>query len=176
MSTVITLKTMRLHSSFTLQTLPVGISRQLFFHYFPLYDSQTENSLLCKNINKTFIAYSMHILSCQARVTVTSCFVYKVIRNLESIFHLCINPICRIGLILKWYIDSRQLMWSVKVNVLLNNCKQNITSLSLLVGTTVHVVCSYTCTLYELFTCKCKRKRLFKGIDNSISANLKTRM
>ena len=26
-------------------------------------------------------------------------FVYKVIRGLESIDHLCINPICRIGLI-----------------------------------------------------------------------------
>ena len=35
------------------------------------------------------------------------------------------------------YIDLRQLKWSVKVNVLLNNCKHNITSLSLLVGTTV---------------------------------------
>ena len=28
-------------------------------------------------------------------------FVYKVIRDLESIDHLCINPIRRIGLILK---------------------------------------------------------------------------
>ena len=33
-------------------------------------------------------------------------FVYKVIRDLESIDHLCINPIRRIGLIHKWYIDS----------------------------------------------------------------------
>ena len=48
---------------------------------------------------------------------VTSCFVYKVFRDLESIDHLR--------------------KWSVQVNVLLNNCKQNITSLSLLVGTTV---------------------------------------
>ena len=39
------------------------------------------------------------LLSCQPRVTVTSCFVYKVIRDLESIDHLCINPIHRIGLI-----------------------------------------------------------------------------
>ena len=29
----------------------------------------------------------------------TSCFVYKVIRDLKSIDHLCINPILRIGLI-----------------------------------------------------------------------------
>ena len=29
----------------------------------------------------------------------TPCFVYKVIRDLESIDHLCINPIHRIGLI-----------------------------------------------------------------------------
>ena len=36
---------------------------------------------------------------CQPRVMVTSCFVYKVIRDLESIDHLCINPILRIGLI-----------------------------------------------------------------------------
>ena len=42
-----------------------------------------------------------HLLSCQPRVTVTSCFVYEVNRELESIDHLCINPIRRIGLILK---------------------------------------------------------------------------
>ena len=41
------------------------------------------------------------VLSCQPRVTVTSCFVYKVIRNLELIDHRCINPIHRIGLIHK---------------------------------------------------------------------------
>ena len=67
----------------------------------------------------------------------TSCFVYKVIRDLESIDHLCINPILRIGLIHKWSIDSHLLKLSVQVNVLLYNCKQNTTSLSLLVGTTV---------------------------------------
>ena len=38
------------------------------------------------------------LLSCQPRVKVTSCFVYKVIRDLYSIDHLCINPIRRIGL------------------------------------------------------------------------------
>ena len=42
-----------------------------------------------------------HILSCQPRVTLTSCFVNKVIRDIESIDHLCINPIHRIGLIHK---------------------------------------------------------------------------
>ena len=77
------------------------------------------------------------LLSCQPRVTVTSCFVYKVIRVLWSIDHLCINPILRIGLIHKWSIDSYQLKWSVHASVLLSNCKQSITSLSLLVGTTV---------------------------------------
>ena len=65
----------------------------------------------------------------------TTCFVYKVIRDLESIDHLFINPIRRIGLIHKRSFNSR----SVQVNVLLNNCKQNIWSLSLLVGTTVIV-------------------------------------
>ena len=74
------------------------------------------------------------LLSCQPRVRVTSCFVYKVIRALESIDHLCINPIRRIGLIHMWSIDSHLLKWSVQVNVLLNNCKQNTTSLSLLAG------------------------------------------
>ena len=67
----------------------------------------------------------------------TSCFVYKVIRDLESIEHLYINPIHRIGLIHKCSIDSSWLKWIVQVNVLLNNCKQNMTSLSLLTGTTV---------------------------------------
>ena len=37
------------------------------------------------------------LLSCQPRVTVTSCFVYKVISDSESIDHLCITPIRRIG-------------------------------------------------------------------------------
>ena len=32
-----------------------------------------------------------HLLSCQPRVTVTPCSVYKVIMDLESIDHLCIN-------------------------------------------------------------------------------------
>ena len=45
----------------------------------------------------------------------------------------------RIGLIHKLSLDSRKLIWSAQVNVLLNNCKQNITQLSLLVGTTVHI-------------------------------------
>ena len=64
-------------------------------------------------------------------------FVYKVIRDFESIHHLCINLIRRIGVIHKLSLESRKLKWSVQVNVLLNNCKQNITSLSLLVGRTV---------------------------------------
>ena len=41
------------------------------------------------------------VLSCQPRVTVKACFVYKVNRDLESIHHLCINPIHGIGLIHK---------------------------------------------------------------------------
>ena len=32
-------------------------------------------------------------------------FVYKVLRDLQSIDQLCINPIRRIGLIHKWSID-----------------------------------------------------------------------
>ena len=41
------------------------------------------------------------LLSCQPIVTVTSCFVYTVIRDLELIDHLFINHIRRIGLIHK---------------------------------------------------------------------------
>ena len=41
------------------------------------------------------------LLSCQPRVTLTSGLVNKVIRDLESIDHLCITPIHRIGLIHK---------------------------------------------------------------------------
>ena len=33
------------------------------------------------------------LLSCHPRVTVTSCFAYKVTRNLKSIDHLCINHV-----------------------------------------------------------------------------------
>ena len=39
---------------------------------------------------------NMHVymvLACQPRMTVTSCFVYIVIRDLYLIDHLCINPI-----------------------------------------------------------------------------------
>ena len=79
-----------------------------------------------------------HILCCQPRVTVTSRFVYKVITDEESIDHLCINPIFRIGFIHKWSIDSRMLKWRKHISVSLSNCKQSITSLSLLVGTTLH--------------------------------------
>ena len=57
-------------------------------------------------------------------MTVTSCFVYNVIRDLYSIDHLCISPYLRIGLI---------------YHILLSNYKQKLMSLSLLVGTTVDV-------------------------------------
>ena len=52
------------------------------------------------------IVRNWKLLSCPPRVTVASCFVYKVIRDVESIDHLCINPIRGIGLIHKWSIDS----------------------------------------------------------------------
>ena len=42
---------------------------------------------------------SEHLLSCQPKVTVMSCYVYTVIRDIESLDHLYINPILRIGLI-----------------------------------------------------------------------------
>ena len=64
------------------------------------------------NVN-TYIVFiylerlSFNLLSCQPRVTVTTCFFYKVLRGLESIDHLCINPILWIGLIYKCSLDSR---------------------------------------------------------------------
>ena len=36
---------------------------------------------------------SFILVSCQSRVTVMSCFVYRVIRDLQSIDHMIINPI-----------------------------------------------------------------------------------
>ena len=54
----------------------------------------------------------------------TSYFVHNVIRDLIGLIHKC-------------YIDLRKFKWSVQVNSLLNNCKQNMTSLSLLAGRTV---------------------------------------
>ena len=83
--------------------------------------------------------YLYYILSCQPGVTVTLCFVCKVIRDFESICHLCINPIHRKGFIHKRSMDSHWLRWSVQVNVLLGNCRQGMMSLSLLVGTTVYI-------------------------------------
>ena len=44
---------------------------------------------LSKGLNYRFL------LSCQPKVTVASCFVYKVIMDFSSIDHLCINPIHR---------------------------------------------------------------------------------
>ena len=84
----------------------------------------------------------LYILSCQPRVTVTICFVYKVISDLESTDPLFINPIHRIGLMHKGSIDSRKQEWSVQINVSIKNYKQTVTSLSLslLVGTTVDTI------------------------------------
>ena len=58
----------------------------------------------CEDMSRVSIRYWQKeklVLSCQPRVTVTSGFVYKVIWGSESIDHLCINPIRRIGLIHK---------------------------------------------------------------------------
>ena len=81
-----------------------------------------------------------------------SCFVNKAIRDLESIDHLCINPICR--LTHKRFIDMHYLKWCVQGNVLLNNCKQNMTSLSLLVGRTV-TQAIFTLCIWDNLSCRC---------------------
>ena len=101
-----------------------------------------------------YLVVLRQLLSCQPSVTVTLCYVYKFVRDLESIDHLCINTIHRIGLIHKWSIDSSMLKWSVHISVLLSNCKQSITLLSLLVGTTVNASpLSLSQLKIKLFTC-----------------------
>ena len=57
-----------------------------------------KTSILPKYLSKIPTEYhsdtvfeQLQVLSCQPRVTVTPCFVYKVIRDLESIDHTCIN-------------------------------------------------------------------------------------
>ena len=75
-----------------------------------------------------------------------SCVGCKVIGDLESIDHLCIDPIHRIGLIHRRSIVSHWLGWRGQVNVLLDNCRRNSTSLSLLVGTTVD---NFTVYIYQ---------------------------
>ena len=51
---------------------------------------------MCSKTFSVLIANFTKLLSCQPRVTVTPCFVYKNIMDLELIDHLCINPIRRI--------------------------------------------------------------------------------
>ena len=46
-------------------------------------------------------------MSGQPRVTVTSCLAHKIIRDLESIYRPCTNPIHRIGSIHKRSISIR---------------------------------------------------------------------
>ena len=57
----------------------------------------------CDTIIKYYLLLLTYLLS---RVTVAQCFVYEVIRDLESTDHLSINPIRRIGLIHKRYLYS----------------------------------------------------------------------
>ena len=88
---------------------------------------------------KKCILFKWGLLFCQPRVTVKSCFVYKVITDLASIDH-----------------------WSVHVSILLSNCKQRITSLSYLVGTTV--VChKLTITVTNRFQTNIERLKLWSS-------------
>ena len=64
------------------------------------YCGISDQAHLFLSVEVVYILYRL-VLSCQPRVTVTPWFVYKVIGDLESIDHLCINPIHRIGLIHK---------------------------------------------------------------------------
>ena len=87
-----------IHTTFTVMHNPV-------FEHSDIVFSKIEESR-CK---QTLAILGAQVLSSQPRVAVTSCFVYKVIRDIESIDHLCINPIHRIGFIHKRSIDSRML-------------------------------------------------------------------
>ena len=112
---------------FTIRLLLSGIlgvvGKRLLLAILPRDWSYTRRNMLLKpRVTGT-------LLSCRPRMTVTSCFVYKVIMDLSSIDHLCINPILPIGLALA-QVDCTS-------SILLNNCKQNNTSLSFLVCTTV---------------------------------------
>ena len=59
-----------------------------------LADMNKKNTVELVRIQISSFFYPV-LLSCQPRVTVTSCFVYKVFRDLKLIDHLCINPIRR---------------------------------------------------------------------------------
>ena len=59
------------------------------------------HSFIFPAFNLSYQAHAILLLSCHPRVTVMSYFVYKVIMDLSSIDHLCINPIRRIGLVHK---------------------------------------------------------------------------
>ena len=76
-----------------------GILRVHFIEHVYLL-GQIWSDIIYANQSK-MVKSNKAVLSCQPRVTVTSRFVYKVIRDLESIDRLCINPIQRIGLIHK---------------------------------------------------------------------------
>ena len=77
--------------------------RSLLFYGMKGMECKSHTCTLEKTRNKVYCNccnLQVH-LSCQPRVTVTPCFVYNVIRYLESIDHLCVNPIHRIELIQK---------------------------------------------------------------------------
>ena len=88
----------------------------------------------------------MALLSCHPRVTVASCFVYSyhgliIDRSLVYLSY----PQDRINTQVIYRLELAQVECTSKF--LLNNCKQNITPRSLLVGTTVVYV------LYSVILC-----------------------
>ena len=62
----------------------------------------------------------------------TSCFVYKVIRYLESIDHLCINPVRDLSIC----VSSSGVYKLMFYLTIIYYCKLTNTSLSLLAGST----------------------------------------
>ena len=72
---------------------------------------------LCVYVDVVLVLFLITAVPAKSDSDVTFCF--KAIRDLESIDHLFINPIHRIGLIHKCSLDSRWLKWIVQVNVYL---------------------------------------------------------
>ena len=65
------------------------------------FDVKSHSTCICFVVSTRMLTCSVntsHLLTYQPRVTVTLRFVYKVIKDLISIDHFCINPILRIGL------------------------------------------------------------------------------
>ena len=107
-------------------TNPIKFGWMHFFHYgknieYKLHEIELKE--FKKSIKSQMPTY---LLSCQPRVTVVSCFVYKVIMDLSSIDHLCINRIPRdrinTQVIYQLALTSSSGVYKLNVNKILRQC------------------------------------------------------